>query len=94
MPIERTKIRASLLGKGFKEKIGKHDYYYLYVEEKKTSVFTFLSQGSGYREYSNELVGRVAQQMRLTKKELLLFVECPLTHKQYVELLKQRNHIR
>lgn len=94
MPIEREKIRAALIQKGFRERIAKHDYYHLYVGGKKSAVFTFLSQGSGYREYSNELVGVVAHQMRLTNKELTQFVECPLTAEKYLELLRQRGHLR
>jgi hypothetical protein len=94
MPVEREKIRAKLTKTGFREKIGKHDYYYLYVDGEKTGVFTFLSQGSGYREYGDELVGFVARQVRLTKKEFLQFVECVLSPEKYVELLKQRGHIQ
>jgi len=94
MPIEREKIRAKLIKTGFREKIRKHDYYYLYVDGRKSSIFTFLSQGSGYREYGEELASDVAHQVRLTKKEFLLFVECTISPERYLELLKQRGHLQ
>ena len=93
MPIEREKIRSMLLEKGFMQKSGKHYYYYLFVNGKKSSVFTSLSHGPGYKEYSDELVSNVAHQMRLTKKELLQFVDCFLTYEKYIELLRQRDHL-
>jgi CRISPR-associated protein Cas8b1/Cst1 subtype I-B len=94
MPIEREKIRGKLIKTGFREKIAKHDYYYLYLNGKKSSIFTFLSQGSGYREISDELVSAIAHQIRLTKKEFLDFVKCTLTPEKYFELLRQRGEIQ
>ena len=94
MPIERDRIRSALLQKGFLEVSNDHKYYYLYVDGKKHSVFTYLSHGSAYKEYSDELVGKMARQIGLVAKEFREFVECPLTHQKHVELLRQRNRIR
>lgn len=94
MPIEREKIRNALVKKGFREKSNDHDYYHLYIAGKKRNVFTYLSRGSKYKEYSDDLIRAVAHQIGLIKKEFFEFVECPLTHERHVELLKQRNRIR
>ncbi|MEK6649706.1 MAG: hypothetical protein AABY75_01900 [Bacteroidota bacterium] len=94
MPIEREKIRAALLSKGFREGRSDHKYYYLFVDGRKVNVFTYLSHGSGYKEYSDGLVSKVAQQVGLVKKEFLEFVECPLTHEKHVALLRQRDRIK
>ncbi len=94
MPIEREKIQTALLKKGFRQKSGDHCYFHLYTEGKKRNVFTYLSHGSGYKEYSEELVHKVAQEIGLTNKEFYDFVECPLGHEEHVKLLKQRNRLR
>lgn len=94
MPIEREKIRFALLSKGFREKSTSHAYYYLYVDGRKTSVFTYLSHGSGYKDYSDSLVREVCHQLGLVKKEFLQLVECPLTYEQYVVILRQRGRIK
>ena len=95
MPIEREKIRNALVGKGFKEKSGRtHDNYYLYIAGKKSKIFTHLSHGSGYKDYTDELVNKVYHQIGLVKREFLEFIDCPLTHQKHIALLRQRNLIR
>jgi hypothetical protein len=94
MPIERETIRAALTRKGFREKSAGHIQLYLFVDGKKTSVFTRLSHGSGHREYSDDLVGMVARQIGLTKGEFVEFVDCRLEFVPYVGLLRQRSRIR
>lgn len=95
MPIEREKIRKALVGKGFKEKSGtRHDNYYLYVGGKKSRIFTHLSHGSGYKDYTDELVSKVCHQVGLAKKEFLEFIDCPLTHQKHIALLREKNLIR
>ena len=94
MAIERERIRAVLSAKGFRQKSNDHQFYYLFVGEKKTSVFTKISHGNQYKDYSDELVQYVYHQMGLVKKELLEFIDCPLSYENYIALLKQRGRIK
>ena len=93
MPIERDKIKSALETKGFQNDGGDHEFYFLYHKGKKFSVFTKISRGSGYKDYSDSLVGKVCKQLGLTKQEFLRLIECPLSHDEYIELLKQRKKI-
>ncbi|MBI3365895.1 MAG: type II toxin-antitoxin system HicA family toxin [Ignavibacteriae bacterium] len=95
MQMEREAIRAALEKKGFRLKESRtHDYYRLYVDDKKTSVFTYLSRGSGYKTYGDDLIEAVYKQMRLVKKELVKFVDCELEYLPYITLLRRRGHIQ
>ena len=95
MPIKREKIRKALKEKGFVEVSKKkdHDFYYLYVEGKKTSVFTKLSRGSGFRDYSDELVRDVYRQIGLSKDGFLRYLDCSLTLDLYIQILREHNRI-
>jgi hypothetical protein len=93
MSTYRTReIKQALLSKGFRQKNTDHEMYRLYVGDKKTSIQTSLSFGS--TEYGDNLLGLVARQVKLKKKELGKFIECPLSSQGYVKLLVERNHIR
>jgi len=94
MQIKREDIKTALCKKGFIGKPGDHNYFHLYVDGKRSNVFTYLSHGSGYREYGDELIDCVKDEMRITKPEFLRFIDCALNGDEYVELLKQRGKIR
>ena len=94
MPAERDQIVSSLKKKGFQPKEGKHTLYILYVDGKKTSVFTKISHGSEYREYSDSLLDLVKRQMGLTTSQLHEFIDCKLEYGPYVELLRAKNRIK
>lgn len=93
--VKRKKIKKSLLQKGFKESEGgNHTKYFFYYNGKKTSVFTFLSRGSGYKNYGKELLGQMSKQLKLTNSQFDELIKCPLKEKDYIQILKQRNILR
>ena len=71
-------IRRALLAKGFQEAATHHLEYRLIVSGKKSSVFTRLSHGA--RECDDHLLDLVAKEMRLRRRELNAFIECPLSY--------------
>lgn len=95
MQIDREDIRGALTSKGFREKQSKkHDAYFLYVEEAKTSVRTQLSRGANYKVYSGGLLSKVRRHLRLeTNDEFRDFVDCLPNHQTYVGTLRKRNQI-
>ena len=95
MLIEREKIRKGLKEKGFVEVSKKkdHDFYYLYVEGKKRSIFTKLSRGSGFRDYSDGLVRDVYRQIGLSKEDFLRYLDCSLTLDRYIQMLREQNRL-
>ena len=82
------KIRSALLAKGFQEASTHHFEYRLMVAGRKSPIFTRLSHGA--REYDDRLLGLVAKEMRLRRRELDAFIECPLSYEAYLQLLVEK----
>jgi hypothetical protein len=85
----RSLIRSSLLKKGFVEftKGRDHDFYFLYINNKKTQIFTKLSRGSKYKTYNRALLDLVKKQLKLNFKQLLDFIDCPIQFQDYLVIL-------
>lgn len=89
------KIVASLTKKGFSPKRGKskHIKYTLFVEGKKTSVYTWISHGSD--EYEDKILNVMRKELRLeTNRELDDLIECPMSAEVLISLLKKRGAIK
>jgi hypothetical protein len=56
-----------------------------------TDVKTFISHGS--KDYGNELLSDLADQLELTKKELLRFVDGKMTQEEYEHILRVKGVI-
>lgn len=80
-------IAKSLSKKGFQAQDGaKHCLYFLVVDGKKTAIKTLLSRGG--KDYSDSLLGQMAKQLRVTKKELIGLIDCHISGDDYVERLR------
>lgn len=83
------RIERALLAKGFRREMTHHRYRVLHVAGKPTSVRTFVSHGR--KEYGDDLLGRVRQQLGLERKQdLLRLLDCPMEYEEYVEGLRER----
>ena len=92
MTVLKTKdIESALLKKGFKFDITHHKKFWLYFNDKKTSISTHLSHG--IREYGDDLLDKVKKQLAITKPQLEAFVKSPLSYKDYVALLQKKRRI-
>lgn len=89
--IKKKEIESALLSKGFIPHQTDHEYLWLYVAGKKTSVKTWLSHG--IYEYGDDLLAKVKKQLGVSKKQLLDLIKCPLSHEDYVAHLKQTRRI-
>lgn len=93
-----SEIRAALLvnallAKGFREVEGRdHRYFFLYVDSRKTAVFTHISHGQ--RTLDDWMLGQVARQVHLSKREMLRYIECTLTADAYLQLTIGRGFVR
>lgn len=70
-------IAKSLERKGFKETQSSHARLTFYVDGKKSSVFTFISHGK--KEISDELMHKMARQVRLSYKQFCGVVDCSIS---------------
>jgi hypothetical protein len=92
--IDREQIERALPQKGFVREDTHHRYFYHEYNGKRTGAFTYTSHGSQYKTYSDTLIKRMRQQLRLDSlhevKDLLL---CPMNGDQYNEKLKAKDLI-
>lgn len=95
MIVRKTKDLIKVLKKkGFKLHPEKndHNFYFLIVDGKKTSVNTFFSHGK--TEYGDQLMQIVKKQLKFQNtKTAEEFFNCPLTKEQYIILLREQGDI-
>lgn len=84
-------IEASLQRKGFRKTEGDHHYFHLYVDGKKTAVFTKTSHGM--KEYGGRLLKSMAWQLRLTSEEFYRLVDCPMSEGEYLGILREKDEV-
>lgn len=82
-------IKAALVKKGFHETQDSHHFLYVYyLDGRKTAIRTFVSHGS--KDYSNALLGKMKNQLGLTKEQLHDLVKCPLTKEALYEIYHEK----
>ena len=86
------KIERALKKNGFIRFTTHHDrYFYISLLGEDTDVKTYLSHGS--KDYGDQLLFKLSQQMHLTKKELLKFIDGEMTQEEYEEILRVKGII-
>lgn len=90
MPRDRSDILSSLTSKGFELKQGKRDHYVLFFthDGRVQPVFTKLSRGSQHKTVDDSLLGRMSRQLKISRKQFDELVDCPMTAKDYQDLLR------
>lgn len=91
MPKDAKDIAAGLVKKGFAPREGDHAFYHLVVNGKKTIISTKISHGE--KEIRDKLLGIMARQLKLSKRDFINLVDCPLTAEEYLAMLRQARHI-
>ncbi len=82
------KVAAALSGKfAFEVEDSYHRIYRLFLDGQLVAR-TFMSHGA--RELSDFHIQKMAQQMRLSRKEFLAAVECTLDQAAYYTVLRER----
>ena len=86
-------VAAALLRKGFEKRENDHTYFHFKYEGREVGVITKISHGE--REIRLPLIKRMRMQLRLeTNSQFERFIQCPLTHAEYVALLKSKAIIK
>jgi len=84
-------IRQSLTKKGFVEDKTHHCYFHLYINGKRTSIYTLLSHGK--KECGDNLLAKMARELRLKRKEFNDLIDCPLDKETYIQMLKTKGEL-
>ena len=82
-------VDSALTKKGFvKTNDGDHVRYYFYDRQTKAALSqTKMSHGTLGKTISSPLISQMSRQLRLTKKQFLDFVDCPMNEAEYREIL-------
>lgn len=86
MPRTARDVADGLRRKGFHERQGDHTFFHLYVDGKKTIVSTKISHGE--RDIGEKLLGMMARQVRLNRRQFGDLVDCPMSIDEYVRILR------
>lgn len=90
----RKDIEAALKLKGFVQRLGDHRYYSLFVEGRETQIRTKISTGTKYEVYGEPLLYSMRLQLHLpSRRHLEDFINCPLRHEDYLDLLRVQGDI-
>ena len=81
-------VARALKRKGFEPDHGDHEYLRLVVDGRKTPIRTHVSHGKGF-DVGPNLLAQMARQARLSNSEFRDLVDCPLSHEEYVRILKR-----
>lgn len=69
-----------------------HNFYYLMVDGKKSSIYTYFSHGK--TEYATPLMQIIKRQLCFqSTKTAEDFFDCPLTKEKYIEILKDQGDL-
>lgn len=93
MQRKRADIEAALRKKGFQLEVKEHRYYHFFNGERYTGIHTYVSTGSGYKDYGDSLLGRMAKQLLLDKNGLCRLVDCGMDEQEYRLVLKNKGRI-
>lgn len=69
-----------------------HQFYYLTIDGKKQSIYTYFSHGKA--EYDKNLMGKLKSQLKFQDPKLAEdFFDCPLTKEMYIAMLEGNNEL-
>ncbi len=93
--LPRRKIQSGLLRKGFKKDNNEHRVFRFYVGGKKTRISTFVSHGSNYKEYGDDLLAKMKRELCMPQKKYLIdFINCPVTEEKFKEYLVSMGKVK
>ena len=94
MPRKAREVRRGLRRKGFRETDSRHrklEYYKLNGQEG--GVNTLMSHGSE-RDLGDHLLGQMARQIHLTRRQFDDLIDCRLSQADYEAMLRRDGMIR
>ncbi len=94
MPRSKRLIESVLQAKGFIPTEGDHHYFvYVTRDGQKSRARTKTSHSPKVRDIGDALLGQMARQCLLSKREFLRLVDCPMDRDAYEQSLVDRGEI-
>lgn len=94
-PLPRRNIEKAFQQKGLvPEEVAGHRKWILLYDGKYTTIFTKVSRSPKHKVIDDTGLGKMSRQLRFRMlHDFKDFVECSITYKMYLELLKEQNYI-
>ncbi|MES2327955.1 MAG: hypothetical protein V4539_00040 [Bacteroidota bacterium] len=89
--LDANKTRQSLLKKGFRKNEGDHHFYLYYYNGK---VITKTKVSHNDQDIGDDLISKMYKQCKVTKKQFLDLINCPLDESGYIEILKEQDLLK
>ncbi len=95
MPLPRRTIKKNLESKGFKGvSATHHKYLHYFINEKKTAMYVYFSQGSSHREYTDNLIYKMKKTLKLDRgKQAFELADCTMNEETYKKILEDKKLI-
>jgi hypothetical protein len=95
LPRERKRVEAALEAKGFVRSEGDHHYFVYHTPDGiKSRARTKTSHSPKMKDMPDNLLGQMARQCLLTKREFLRLVDCPMGRDEYEERLRDQGEFQ
>ncbi|MDI9349347.1 MAG: hypothetical protein QM537_05035 [Candidatus Symbiobacter sp.] len=92
MPRKQKKTETGLLNKGFVRSDNDHHYFRYYtIDGRKTDILTKTSHGG--KDIQDDILSLMARQCKLSRKEFLDLIDCPLSREQYEKILTDKGFL-
>jgi predicted RNA binding protein YcfA (HicA-like mRNA interferase family) len=85
-PIKAREVESALLKKGFELDQRHHRFFFLVVDGRSSGIFTRISHG--HEDIGDKILGRMARQMKIKRRELDEFVSCSMSGNDYLARLR------
>lgn len=85
MPRKVRQLVSGLRAKGFSEDRDGHHIFFSYetIDGRLTEIRTRISHQSGGGDIGDHLLGAMARQVKLNRREFDQLIDCPLSREQY-----------
>jgi hypothetical protein len=94
MPRKKIDVESALKRKGFNQTEGDHHWFvYVTIEGEKTTSRTKTSHTQKMKDIPDNLLSQMARQCKLSKKDFLDLIDCPLSRDAYEEILKDQEKL-
>lgn len=90
MVLDKRKVVSTLRKKGFEKDTGGHHVVMTYrrIDGVMSNIRTHVSHGNTPKVLDDYLIGQMAQQTKLSKKDFERLANCPMKRSKYEEVVK------
>lgn len=85
MPRKARDIESALMAKGFDKEQDRRHVFFIYLDGdgKQTDIRTYMSHQAGGTDVSDNLLGKMAKQVKFKSQDFRLLVDCPMSKEDY-----------